>query len=99
MKYATWNLSFQNAIYGTGPEQSIAEQGFQASAGWSMGEVSEGAKVLGYFTGSPTGLDEWNFTEITQDQALEFAKAIDSTAYLTDEGLIGVIANRSASSK
>jgi len=54
------------------------------------GDVTEGAEILGYFTGNPTGLDAWSFTELTQDEALAFVTAIDNTAYVADDGRINV---------
>ena len=88
MKYATWILNFDDPNYGTGPEASIAEQGGSAEASITNGDITQGATILGYFTGEPTNLEAWNFTEITQAEALAFAQEVDATAYLTDEGRI-----------
>jgi len=90
MKYATWILNFTNPEYGTGPEATIVEQGGTAEGSMPDGDVTEGAEILGYFTGNPTGLDAWSFTELTQDEALAFVTAIDNTAYVADDGRINV---------
>jgi hypothetical protein len=90
MKYATWILNFVNPEYGTGPESTIVEQGETAEGSYADGDVTDGAKILGYFTGEPTGLDAWSFTELTQEEALAFVTAIDDTAYVADNGRINV---------
>jgi hypothetical protein len=90
MKYATWILNFVNPEYGTGPESTIVEQGGTAEGSIPDGDVTDGAKILGYFTGEPTGLDAWSFTELTQDEALAFVTVIDDTAYVADNGRINV---------
>jgi len=90
MKYATWTLNFTDPDYGTGPEPVIVSQGGTAEGSIPDGDVTEGAEILGYFTGEPTGLDAWSFTELTQDEALAFVTAIDNTAYVADDGRINV---------
>ena len=90
MKYATWILNFSDPQYGTGPEPSIVLQGGTAEGSMPDGDVTEGAEIFGYFTGNPTGLDAWSFTELTQDEALAFVTAIDNTAYVADDGRINV---------
>lgn len=91
MKYATWILNFESPSYGTGPEASIVEQGGSAEASFPEGDTTKGARILGYFSGEPTGLEAWNFTEITQQEALDFVLALDETAHVTQEGKIGVV--------
>jgi len=90
MKYATWILNFSDPNYGTGPEPVIVSQGGTAEGSIPDGDVTEGAEILGYFTGEPTGLEAWSFTELTQDEALAFVTAIDNTAYVADDGRINV---------
>jgi len=90
MKYATWVLDFTNPKYGTGPEASIIEQGGSAEGVTANGRVTEGAEILGYFTGEPIDLEAWNFTELTEEEALAFVTAIDSTAYVAEDGKIQV---------
>ena len=91
MKYATWILNFDDPKYGTGPEPSIAEQGGTAEGSYTEGDITKGARILGYFTGEPTDLEAWSFTELTQQEALDFVLALDETAYVTEEGKIGVV--------
>ena len=90
MKYSTWILNFVNPEYGTGPEATIVEQGGTAEGSYADGDVTDGAKILGYFTGEPTGLDAWSFTELTQEEALTFVTAIDDTATVGEDGKIQV---------
>ena len=90
MKYATWILNFVNPEYGTGPEATIVEQGGTAEGSYTDGDVTDGAEILGYFTGEPTDLEAWSFTELTQDQALAFVTAIDDTATIGEDGRIVV---------
>jgi len=90
MKYATWILNFVNPEYGTGPESTIVGQGGTAEGSYTDGKVTDGGKILGYFTGEPTGLDAWSFTELTQEEALAFVTEIDSTAYVAEDGKIQV---------
>lgn len=90
MKYATWQLNFNNPDYGTGPEREIVNQGFSAEGAFLLGEA-DGGTFLGYFTGEPTGLADWNFTELTQAEALAFVAAIDPSAYLLPDGRIAVV--------
>ena len=90
MKYATWILDFTDPEYGTGPEQEIVNQGGTAEGGIANGDITQGAEILGYFTGEPIDLETWSFTELTQDEALAFVTAIDSTAYVADDGKIQV---------
>ena len=91
MKYATWVLNFDDPKYGTGCESTIAEQGGTAEASFAEGDITNGARILGYFTGEPTGLEAWQFTEITQQEALDFVLALDDTAYIMEDGRIGVV--------
>jgi len=88
MKYATWKLNFTNPEYGTGPENSITIQGATAEGVYSNGDVTQGAEILGYYTGTPTALSAWSFKKLTQAKALEFVKAIDPEAYLGEDGRI-----------
>jgi len=91
VKYATWILNFDDPKYGTGPEASIAEQGGSAQASFAEGDITKGARILGYFTGEPTDLESWSFTELTQQEALDFVLTFDETAYVTEEGKIGIV--------
>jgi hypothetical protein len=90
MNYATWKLNFTDPNYGTGPEDKIAELGFGAESSWVLGEAENGGTVLGYVTEpqNESELTAWNFTNITQTQALEFCLAINPDAYLLPDGKI-----------
>ena len=88
MKYATWILNFVNPEYGTGPEDSINAQGGTAEGAYPNGDVTEGAEILGYYTGTPTSLSAWSFKKLTEAKALEFVQAIDPEAYLAEDGRI-----------
>jgi len=90
MKYATWILDFANPEYGTGPEPEIANQGGTAEGAIANGDITNGAKILGYFTGEAINLEAWSFAELTQNEALAFVAAIDSTAYVAENGKIQV---------
>ena len=88
MKYATWKLNFTNPEYGTGPENSITLQGGKAEGAYANGEITEGAEILGYYTGTPTALSAWSFKKLTEAKALEFVQGIDPEAYLDGDGRI-----------
>lgn len=91
MNYATWKLNFTDPNYGTGPEERIAAQGFSAEGAWVSGQVENGGTILGYVTGTPVVavLTPWEYAELTQGEALEFAQAIDPEAFLLEDGKIG----------
>ena len=91
MNYATWKLNFTNPNYGTGPEDKIAELGFGAEASWVAGVVENSGIILGYVTEEQdeTELTAWEFTNITEAEALSFCQAIDPNAYFLDDGRIG----------
>jgi hypothetical protein len=90
MNYATWKLNFTDPSYGTGPEEKIAELGFGAEGAWLAGEIENGGTILGYVT-EPQDESElaiWDFTNITQLEALDFALAINPDAFFADDGRI-----------
>jgi len=91
VKYGTWILNFDDPKYGTGPEASIVEQGGSAEGAYAEGDITKGARILGYFTGEPIDLEAWSFTELTQQEALDFVLTFDDTAYVTEEGKIGIV--------
>jgi hypothetical protein len=90
MNYATWKLNFTNPEYGTGPEEKIAELGFTAEGGWVAGQVENDGTILGYVTEpqDESQLSAWQFTNITEAQALDFCLAINPEAYLLPNGKI-----------
>jgi len=92
MNYATWKLNFKNKKYGTGPEAKIAGLGFTAEGAWCDGAAESGATILGYVNGqvSQDELKLWEFVYVTQEEALSFCQAINSKAYLLEDGKITV---------
>jgi hypothetical protein len=92
MNYATWKLNFTNPNYGTGPEAKIAELGFGAEGDWVAGVIENGGTILGYVTEpqDETKLTAWEFTNITEAEALAFCQAINPEAYLLPDGRITV---------
>lgn len=90
MRYATWNLNFDDPRYGTGPEQEIANLGGWAECAIVNGDVTQGAIILGYFDGQVSGLDKWDFQEVTESKALAFALGLNADCFLMENGKIGV---------
>ena len=90
MNYATWKLNFADPNYGTGPEDKIAELGFRAEGAWVAGEVQNDGTILGYTTEEQdeSELTTWEFTNITEAEALAFCQAINPEAYLLPDGRI-----------
>jgi hypothetical protein len=90
VNYATWNLNFINAEYGTGPEEKIEELGFAAEGAWVAGQVENDGRILGYISQpqDELKLTAWNFTNITQAEALAFCLNINPQAYLLPDGRI-----------
>ena len=91
MKYATWKLNFTNHEYGTGPEPEIVANGGTAEGAWVYGDITDGGTILGYFTGDAPDLSNWQFAEVTQEDALAIAVALNPTAYLLEDGRIGSV--------
>ena len=92
MKYATWKLNFADPNYGTGPEDKIAELGFGAEGAWVAGQAENGGTILGYVTQpqDESELTTWEFTNISEAEALAFCQAINPEAYLLPDGRITV---------
>jgi hypothetical protein len=90
MNYATWKLNFADPKYGTGPEDKIAELGFGAEGAWVAGQVENGGTILGYVTEEQdeSELITWDFTNITEAEALAFCQGINPEAYLLPDGRI-----------
>jgi hypothetical protein len=81
MKYATWNLIFTDEL-GTGPEETAFLDGVSLHAVWTNGNPENGSTILGKYEGTPSGLEQWNFTEISREEAelLVLSNHIDSAA-------------------
>ena len=77
-------------MYGTGPEDKIAELGFKAEGAWASGAVEDGGAILGYADGEPNAaeLATWDFTYKTEAEALAFCQAINSDAFVLEDGRI-----------
>ena len=88
MRYATWALNWQpDENYGTGPESVIAEHGGSAEGAFFTGPEPHDT-IVGYVHGDASldDLEAWNVTEITGQQALTMAQAVDAGAELDAEG-------------
>lgn len=74
MRYAFWYFWADETGYFHGADEALTSQGFESYAGWCFGEPTNNAKILGYFKGegNPTGLEKYNFEEITQEQAITY---------------------------
>jgi len=90
MNYATWKLNFTDPNYGTGPEDKIAELGFGAEGAWVAGELEHDGTILGYVTEpqDESQLLAWQFTNISQADALDFCLDLNPQAYLLPDGRI-----------
>lgn len=92
MRYCTWKLVWSDG-YGYGPEQTAHDNGGKLTPSmWVMPSVEAG-HILGYATEDlDLGLlTDWEATELTEDEALAFAKSLDVTAYVMVDGSIGQV--------
>lgn len=97
MRYLTWRLKWdKGGSYGTGPESIIAINGGSLSASeWVDGSIEYGI-ILGYLSGAgdisksslTSLLADWSATEITESEALAFAKKLNADAFIFDGGII-----------
>jgi hypothetical protein len=84
MKYFTWNTVFDDSGYGSTPESSVTtgtlEGGFEY----------QGTSIVGYGSNDVniSNLGNWAVVEITQAEALNFAKSLNSNCYVNDDGKI-----------
>ena len=88
MIYLKWKLS-EDGVSGTGPEETIADRGGHAEAGWAVD--GDGYRI-GYLSESVdlTGLETWDVNEVTEAEALAFCQALWSDAEVMDSGHISV---------
>ncbi len=86
MTYLKWKLS-NDGVWGTGPEETIADRGGHAEAGWA---VDDDGYRIGYLTQTAalTGLETWDVTTQTEAQALAFCQAIWEDAEVQGDGRI-----------
>lgn len=92
MRYFTWKLTWSDG-YGYGPEQTAHDNGGKLTPSmWANPSVETGP-ILGYAT-EDLNLEmfsDWDAVELTQSEALDFAKSVDVTAYVTNDGIIGQV--------
>ena len=86
MIYLKWKLS-DSGVSGTGPEETIADRGGRAEAGWAVD--SDGYRI-GYLTATAdlTDLGTWDVTTQTEAQALTFCQQFYADAEVMDDGRI-----------
>ena len=85
MIYLKWKLS--EGTWGTGPEETIADRGGLADAGWA---VDDDGYRIGYLTQTAalTGLGTWDVTTQTETQALTFCQQFYGDAEVGVDGRI-----------
>jgi hypothetical protein len=83
MKYASWTIDRTD---GSTPEPTIRDRGGEASGGFMKDENT----VVGYVWSDCdlTGLDKWNFSTMTDVQALAIAQSLNAECFLADDGKI-----------
>ena len=86
MIYLKWRLS-DDGTSGTGPEETIADRGGLADAGWA---VDDDGYRIGYLTQTAalTGLETWDVTTQTEAQALTFCQQFYEDAEVGADGRI-----------
>ena len=86
MIYLKWKLS-TDGVSGTGPEETIADRGGLAEAGWA---VDDDGYRIGYLTQTATltGLETWDVTTQTEAQALTFCQQFYEDAEVGVDGRI-----------
>ena len=86
MHYLKWKLS-TNGVSGTGPEETIADRGGLADAGWA---VDDDGYRIGYLTqiADLTGLETWDVTTQTEAEALTFCQQFYEDAEVLPDGRI-----------
>ena len=85
MTYLKWKLS--EGTWGTGPEETIADRGGQASAG---PYVDAAGYRIGYLkvAADLTGLETWDVTTQTEAEALTFCQQFYADAEVLPDGRI-----------
>ena len=85
MTYLKWKLS--EGTWGTGPEETIADRGGHADAGWA---VDDDGYRIGYLTQTAdlTGLETWDVIEVTEAEALTFCQQFYADAEVLPDGRI-----------
>jgi hypothetical protein len=92
VRYLTWKLTWPgDAQYGVGPEPVVADNGGRLEASSWVNPTVEAGTILGYLNGDVdlSLLADWDVIELTEAEALAFAQAINSDAFMLDDGRIG----------
>lgn len=85
MRYFTWNTIWDNeSKYGTTPESSVITGNLEG------GFEYQGTSIVGYGSNDVdiSNLQNWSVIEITETEALNFAKSLNSNCYVNDDGKI-----------
>jgi hypothetical protein len=89
MKYVKWSVFFEpNATEGYTPEILIRNRGGWAEGGFSTATFD----IIGYASDDAdlSGLEDYKVEEITQAEALDAARAINSECFLEEDGKINL---------
>jgi hypothetical protein len=83
MKYASWTIDRSD---GSTPEPTIRDRGGEASGGF----MKDSETVVGYVWSDCdlTGLDKWNFSTMTDVQALAIAQGLNPKCFFAEDGTI-----------
>lgn len=87
MIYLKWKLS-NDGVWGTGPERTIEKRGGWVEAGWA---VDDDGYRIGYLTRvgeGLTGLETWDVSEQTEEEALAFCQTFYAEAEVLADGRI-----------
>ena len=87
MKYATWKVSFSSGNdLGTTPDSIIRSKGGNAQGMFEHGLHT----IVGMYSDDAdvSSLEEWSFTTITTEQALEIAKSYNENCVVNLDGSI-----------
>lgn len=89
MRYITWKLKWTDE-YGHGPESVVHSKGSSLKASMFFDSSTKNGQILGYLEGDldVTFLADFECEEITDAEALEFAKNLDSTSFFLEDGTI-----------
>lgn len=89
MRYITWKLVWKGD-YGYGPESTAANIGQHMEASSFCDADVETGTILGYLFGDAdiSNFSDWDAVELSQEDALSFALAINPESYITENGYI-----------
>lgn len=89
MIYAKWKLDFtDDPQYGVGPDTLVAERGDSIEGAFFVGDAQDW--IYGYLNEgfNMEGLEQWNITEVTQEDILAAALQLNPDCYVNDHGRI-----------